>query len=208
MKDLLILGTGVHALEMIEIVERINRVSPIWDLVGLITADETQVGQELNGARVVGQPDDLHHYPNAGLVPSLVELKSMGDLPLDHFVSIVDPSTFISRTARIGRGCVFYPHCFVGLNAVVDDLVFCMTSSVINHDNVIGSWNVLTTGVQLAGNVTIEPECYLGQSSTIRQYLKIGRHSLIGMGAVVLKDVAPDSVMAGNPARWIRENTR
>jgi len=28
MKDLLILGTGVHALEMVEIVERVNRVSP------------------------------------------------------------------------------------------------------------------------------------------------------------------------------------
>jgi len=208
MQDLLILGTGDHALEMVEIVDRINRVAPTWNLLGLITADRTLVGQELNGSRVIGQPDDLAHYPNAGLVPSWADMKSMGDLPLDHFISLVDPSTFISRTARVGRGCVFYPHCFVGLNAVVEDLVFCMTGSVINHDNRIGTFTALTTGVQLAGYVTIEPECYLGQSSTIRQYLKIGRHSLIGMGSVVVKDVPPESVMAGNPARWIRENTR
>jgi acetyltransferase-like isoleucine patch superfamily enzyme len=60
--------------------------------------------------------------------------------------------------------------------------------------------------VHLAGSVTIEPECYLGQSSTIRQCLQVGRHSLVGMGAVVVKDVAPDSVVMGNPARWVRKN--
>jgi len=208
MKDLLILGTGVHALEMVEIVERVNRASPTWNLLGLIRTDPQLVGQRLNGAEVVGLPDDLSRYPDAGLSPNWADLKSLGDVPVDHFVSLIDPSTFISRTARIGVGCVFYPHCFVGLNARVDNIVFCMTGSVINHDNVIGEWTALTTGVQLAGFVTVEPECYLGQACNIRQYLRIGRHSLIGMGAVVVKDVEPDSVMVGNPARWVRKNDR
>ena len=39
MRDLLILGTGVHALEMVEIVERVNRAAATWNLIGLITAD-------------------------------------------------------------------------------------------------------------------------------------------------------------------------
>ena len=37
--------------------------------------------------------------------------------------------------------------------------------------------------------------------------LRIGRDSLIGMGCVVVKDVPPNSVMAGNPARRMRDNT-
>jgi sugar O-acyltransferase (sialic acid O-acetyltransferase NeuD family) len=206
MRDLIILGTGVHAQEMVEIVERVNRETPVWNLLGLITSEEARVGQTLNGARVLGMPDDLRRYPRAGLVPSLVDLKAMGDIPADRLVSLVDPSTFISRSAVIGRGCVFYPNCFVGLNAKVDDLVFVMTGSVINHDDEIGTWTAVTTGVKLAGSVKVEPDCYLGQACTVRQLLTIGRNSLIGMGAVVVKDVEPYSVMAGNPARKIRDN--
>lgn len=207
MKDLLILGTGVHALEMVEIVERVNRVSPTWNLIGLITAEEKLVGQTLNQVLVVGVPGDWSRYPQAALVPSLVDLKEIGDLPIERCVSLIDPTTFISRTATIGRGCVFYPHCFVGLNARVDDFVFCMTGSVISHDDVIGRCTAITSGVQLAGSITVEPECYLGQACTVRQLLTIGRHSMIGTGAVVVKNVEPDSVMVGNPARKIKNNT-
>jgi acetyltransferase EpsM len=206
MKDLLILGTGVHALEMVEIVERVNRVSPTWNLIGLITAEEKLVGQVLNQAMVVGLPGDWSRFPQAALVPSLADLRGMGDVPIERCESLVDPTTFISRTATIGRGCVFYPHCFVGLNAKVEDFVFCMTGSVINHDDIIGRRTAITSGVQLAGSVTVEPDCYLGQASTIRQLLTIGRHSMVGTGAVVVKNVEPESVMVGNPARKLKNN--
>lgn len=206
MRDLIILGTGVHAQEIAEIVARVNRETPTWNLLGYLSAEPSQVGRMLNEHAVLGLPDDLARYPNAALVPNLVDLEAMGEMPVERLVSLADPSAFISRTARVGRGCVFYPHTFIGLNARIDDLVFVMAGSVINHDDEIGSWTAITTGVTLAGSVRVEPACYLGQACTVRQHLTIGHHSLIGMGAVVVKDVAPFSVMAGNPARRIREN--
>lgn len=206
MQDLIILGTGVHAQEMVEIVDRVNQARPTYNLLGMIGTDPTLVGKELNGAPVLGLPGDLVHFPGASLVPSLVEWDGMGKIPLDRLVSLIDPSAVVSRTASIGRGCVIYPHTFIGLNARIDDLVFCLAGCVINHDDHIMTRTILATGVHLAGSVTIEPDCYLGQSCTIRQCLKVGCHSLIGMGAVVVKDVDPDSVMAGNPARWMRKN--
>jgi sugar O-acyltransferase (sialic acid O-acetyltransferase NeuD family) len=209
MKELLILGTGVHALEMIEIVERVNQAAPTWKLLGLISADEQQVGQELNGAPVLGTPGDLGRYPSAFMVPSLPDLKLMGEgLPMERMASLIDPSTFVSRTAVIGRGCVIYPNCYIGLNVRLDDFVFSLSGSVINHDDVIGYRTCLTAGVSLAGSVTVGPECYLGQACNVRQLLTIGRHCMIGMGAVVVKDVEPDSVMVGNPARRVRAHTQ
>ena len=85
------------------------------------------------------------------------------------------------------------------------DFVFCLSGSVINHDNVIEDRVVFASGVALAGHVHVENGCYLGQSSTVRQFLTIGRGSMLGMGAVVVKDVPPNSVMAGNPARKLRD---
>ncbi|TFH42203.1 MAG: hypothetical protein E4H01_13815 [Lysobacterales bacterium] len=191
---------------MVEIVERVNRAGGDWNLIGLITANESQVGRRLNQALVLGTPADLARYPRAALAPSWADLSGMGDLPMERVVSLIDPTAFVSRTVTIGRGCVIYPHCYVGLNARLDDFVFILAGSIINHDDVIGYRTAVASGVKLAGSVTIEPECYLGQTCTIRQLLTVGRHSVIGMGAVVVKDVEPDSVMAGNPARKIKTN--
>jgi acetyltransferase-like isoleucine patch superfamily enzyme len=51
----------------------------------------------------------------------------------------------------------------------------------------------------------VEAGCYLGQGCTVRQELRIGAGSLVGMGAVVVRDVPPGSVVAGNPARRLRD---
>ncbi len=111
----------------------------------------------------------------------------------------------MSRTAQIGAGCVIYPHSFVGLNAILGDRVFCLSGSVINHDVVLEDRVVVASGVSLAGSVYVEPDCYLGQACTVRQYVRIGRGSLIGMGAVVIHDVVPNSVIVGNPGQRLRD---
>jgi acetyltransferase-like isoleucine patch superfamily enzyme len=96
---------------------------------------------------------------------------------------------------------VIFPHCFVGAQARIGDFLFCLSGSVINHNVVIEDRVTLTSGVVLAGDVHVEADCYLGQSSVVREQLRIGKGSLLGMGCVVLHNVAPNSVMVGNPAR-------
>ncbi len=49
------------------------------------------------------------------------------------------------------------------------------------------------------------PACYLGQACTVRQNLSIGRGTLVGMGSVVVGDVPAGVVVAGNPARKLRD---
>ena len=61
------------------------------------------------------------------------------------------------------------------------------------------------SGVTLDGYVHVEPDCYLGQGCNCRQCVRIGRGSLVGMGAMVTRDVAPNSVMIGNSARKLRD---
>lgn len=84
--------------------------------------------------------------------------------------------------------------------------VFVLSGCIINHDDRIGNRVIMASGVSLAGSVLVDDGCYLGQSCSVRQMLTIGKNSLVGMGSVVLRDVPPDSVMVGNPARKLREN--
>lgn len=205
MRDLVILGTGVHGAEMAEIVERVNRVAPTWRLLGLIAPD----GQAAEAGRrwgypVLGASEAIGRFPDAWFVPDN-EFRSALMPPRERMATLVDPSSFVSRMARIGAGCVIYPSCFVGLNAVLGDRVFMLSGCVVNHDVRLADGVVLCSNVVLAGGVHVEADSYLGQGCSVRQFLRVGRRSLVGMGSVVVKDVPPGSVMVGNPARKLRD---
>lgn len=205
MKDLFILGTQVHAGELAEIIERVNEEKKQWNLIGFITADANRIGGTFNGYPILGTKEYIERYPKSMLITDY-EWPYKNEIPLDRLITLVDPSSFVSRTAKIGSGTIIYPHCYIGLNVKIGNFVFCLSGCIINHDDVIEDMVTLASGVSIAGGVHVESHCYLGQSATIKQQLRIGRHSLIGMGSTVIRDVPPNSVMAGNPARKLRDN--
>ena len=203
-KPLIILGTGPHARELAEIVERINAVEKTWELLGFVAERVWRPGRVLDGWRVLGTEKDLERFPDASVIPDS-EWWQLDDIPRERFASIVDPSCFVSRTARIGRGCVIFPGGYIGHGARLDDFVFCLGGCIVNHDCVLEERVILTSGVILAGHVHVEAGSYLGQGCNVRQTLRIGRKSLVGMGSVVVKDVPPGSVVVGSPARVLSD---
>jgi len=206
MRDLMILGGGPHAQEMADIAQQINHVAPTWKLLGFCVpkAQAERVGQRLGcGYAVLGTYAAIGDYPDAFL--ALEYNCGFLDVSCARIISLVAPTAFVASTARIGRGCVVYPHSFVGHNAILGDRVFVLGGSVINHDDVLEDDVTVASQVSLAGAVHVESGCYLGQACTVRQQLRIGRGSLIGMGSVVIADVAPNSVMVGNPARKLQD---
>jgi len=60
-------------------------------------------------------------------------------------------------------------------------------------------------GWEIGLPITIEDDAWLGGSVTICPGVTIGARSVVGAGSVVTKDVPPDVVVAGNPARVVKE---
>ena len=209
MQDLILLGVGVHPGEIVEIIERVNAATPQWRLLGFLSGRPEEVGSEFCGRPVLGTYEDIAKYPQARFLPVAVPnqgkfAKGFG-LPLEQFATIIDPSSFVSRTAKIGRGCTLYPHCYVGLNAQLGDFVFSLSGTIINHDVVIEDGVCFASGANLAGYVHVERDCYIGAGTMIRQKVRIGAEAFTGMGAVVIRDVPPRTVVVGNPGRRLRE---
>ena len=82
---------------------------------------------------------------------------------------------------------------------------------LIEHDCRVGDFVTFSPGAICNGNVIIENNVFIGSGAIIRngnleRPLIIGEDSIIGMGAVVLNDVKPRTIVAGNPGRVIKEN--
>ena len=204
-RSLVILGTGPHAREMAAIVDRVNAVVPTWELAGFVAEHRPVRTRSLDGRRILGRINVLDGLPDAAVVPES-EWWQLDEIPGERYASLVDPSCFVAPDAHVGRGCVVFPHGFLGSGARLAAFVFCLAGCIVNHDVEIEERVMLASGVTLAGKVRVGRGAYLGQRATVRQEIRIGARSLVGMGSVVIEDVAPNTVVAGNPARVLRDS--
>lgn len=80
-------------------------------------------------------------------------------------------------------------------NVKVDNLVH------IAHGVKIGQNSLIIANAMVAGSVEIGKNVWVSPSASIRQKLQIEDGALVGLGSVVVKNVAANSVVAGNPAK-------
>jgi maltose O-acetyltransferase len=66
-------------------------------------------------------------------------------------------------------------------------------------------WRIRRRGLEFARPITIESDVWIGGGAIIGPGVRIGERSVIGAGSVVTRDVPPGVVVAGSPARVLRE---
>ena len=114
----------------------------------------------------------------------------------------------IQRCVRIGRNCKISSHSFLCEGVDIRDGVFIGHGVMFTNDRVPRSVN--TDGSPKGSEdwtmetTIVDRGAAIGSGATILCGLTIGEGALVGAGAVVTKDVKPFTVVAGNPARFIR----
>ena len=214
-RKILILGTGGNCRDVLDIILDINAAAgrTLWEPLGFLDDDPARQGREFCGLPVHGPLSEAARFPDCQLANIIgspfnhrkkpqVAAKT-GAAP-ERFATLVHPTAVVSRWAELGPGCVLFPHVCVHNGARLGAQVIVLSGCVINHDDVIGDYTFMASGARVSGEVEVGDCCYLGTGCLIKGNLCIGRGSLVGMGSVVIRDVAPDSVVAGNPARLLR----
>ncbi len=106
---------------------------------------------------------------------------------------IIGDNVFIGSNTTIERATI--DETVIGDNVKIDDL------AQIGHNCVIGDNTMIAAGSITCGGVVIGKGCWVSPNVTIKQKLKIGDGSYIGMGSVVIRDVEPGKTVVGVPAR-------
>lgn len=209
-RRLLLVGAGGFARETLELVRAINRVAPVWEVVGLLDDDRHLHGRVFNGVSVIGPSEAVHDDHDALVTASVASpadpmrrlaLVSRLGLPTERYATLVHPAAIVPGSASIGPGSVLHASTVLTADVELGAHVAVMPAVVLTHDNVVRDGATFGAGVCVAGGVTIERGAYIGAGALIREGIVVGAGALIGMGAIVTRMVPAGEVWAGVPAR-------
>jgi UDP-2-acetamido-3-amino-2,3-dideoxy-glucuronate N-acetyltransferase len=115
----------------------------------------------------------------------------------------------IQRGATVGRRCKIQSHTFICEGVEIEDEAFVGHGVVFINDRFPRATN---PDGSLQGNedwdcerTIVRRRASIGSGATILCGLTIGEEAIVGAGSVVTRDVPPRTVVAGNPARILRE---
>lgn len=212
MKELIIVGASGFGREVAWLVERINKVSPTWDLIGFIDDNDLIQNTCINGYKVLGKTDDIAGFPEAYYACAVGASKTREKIidrlvninPDIKFATLVDPSVERSELIDIGAGTVICAHTIMTVNITIGDHVIINLDCTIGHDAVLEDYVTLYPSVNVSGATHIGRGTELGTGMQIIQGKTIGEYAIVGAGAVVVKDIPDKCTAVGSPAKPIK----
>ena len=124
-----------------------------------------------------------------------------------QLATAIHPQAIVAAGVRIGAGTVIKAGAVVDPGVTIGEQVILGSCTSVGHGSVIEDGVRVNAGARVSGNVTIRQATMIGVGVAISERVRVGRYSLIGAGAVVVRDI-PDRVVAyGVPARVMRAIT-
>lgn len=114
----------------------------------------------------------------------------------------------IQKNATVGKNCKVSSHSFICEGVIIEDNVFIGHSVTFINDSypraTTGDGELQTEQDWKVERTLIKKGASIGSGSTILSNVTIGENAIVGAGSVVTKDVPPNAIVAGNPARLKR----
>jgi sugar O-acyltransferase (sialic acid O-acetyltransferase NeuD family) len=118
-----------------------------------------------------------------------------------HFFKLVHPRANASVFSTIGIGSVIAPGAVISPHAIIGEHVLINYNATVGHDSIIGSLAVVSPNASIGGWTRIGEGSYVGSGAQVRERLDVGTNVMIGMGAIVTKNIPNGHVAIGNPAK-------
>lgn len=167
-----------------------------WDARGIDVLGSTKDLPEMDGSFVVavGEP---HVVARLTTVAERAGLK--GFEHVRHATSVTAPGV------EIGDGSILYANTSVSTDVRIGRFCQIHLGVTLGHDVVIGDHCVITPGVNIGGGAVLGDNVFVGSGAVVLPSVTIGAGTTVGASAVVTRDLPPNVVAYGSPAKPMRE---
>jgi sugar O-acyltransferase (sialic acid O-acetyltransferase NeuD family) len=197
MQRIVIVGAGGFGREVAWVIERLNAVTPKFEVLGLCDdAADKRVGDcgaypllgpfVKVGARFGAVGFFCAIGNNRVRQEVLAEGRTQGHEP----VSVIDPGAVIAPDVEIGRGSYVGIGSVVSVGSVIGEGVLVNHQVCVGHDVTVGDFAQLCPGVCVSGGCEIGEGALLGTLAGTIPLKRVGAWATVGAGTVSLKDVA------------------
>ena len=203
-------GSGREAFEMVEAFPQLREC---WEEIVFID-DTKPVGRFWEHDRIPFSVFSSRYVPDEAKIVIAMGEPANRDLVAQRvraagyaLATLIHPTSTVSPYAEIGLGVVIKSYCIVSSDAKIRDNVWIQSHVIVGHDVTVSENCQISAHASIAGHTHIGRNVYIGLNACIREQLTIGDNSVISMGAAVMKDVRPNKIVMGNPAREMAENS-
>jgi UDP-perosamine 4-acetyltransferase len=202
-----ILGASGHAKVIIDILQDAGGL----EIVGCTSGDPGAA--PLLGIPVLGDDSVLPGLYASGVRKAFVAVGSnrLRQKLIRHVsalgfepVQAVSPKAVVSRRAALGAGVAVMPGAVINVCSRLGDGVIVNTGATVDHDCVLEPYVHIAPGTNLAGCVHLGEGAFLGTGARVIPQISIGPWSVVGAGAVVIRDIPGFATAVGVPAAVIR----
>ncbi|MCR3905724.1 MAG: NeuD/PglB/VioB family sugar acetyltransferase [Tenericutes bacterium] len=211
MENLIIIGAGGFALEVIDLIESINTTEEKYKIIGLL--DDYKKDFILEKYNVIGKVADYKKFSQNSFVIAIadpnVRESIYSKLKLNDIKTpnLIHPKTEISKytTLQADSAIVINYSTQISAEVKIEKAVIIDSKSYIGHETTLKSFVTIYPGVNISGKNLINEKTEIGLGSNIIQGLSIGSNSLIGAGSTVINDIKDNVVAVGTPCKPIKD---
>ena len=191
MKKILILGTGGHAKSCIDLISRCKD----YNLIGLISKNSDEIEKNSN-VKVVGSDKDLINFKKKcknlmigiGFLGNSRKKEVLYNKVINmgfKIPTIISPSSYISKYAKIEEGVNIFHDCIVGPDTLIKKGVIINNKCLLEHDVTVEKFSHVSTSCIINGNSSIGSKSFIGSGTIVKNNSKIKSNSFIKMGSLI-----------------------
>lgn len=211
MKNIVIYGSGGFAREVVHLIEDINKASNQWEVLGFLDDNMDNHGLTVNELPVLGGAEWLEGkgevYVALGIGSPKAKKAIVTKLvKYEHVIypNLIHPTVTISKFNTLGQGNIICEGNILTVNIDIKDFAIINLNCTIGHDATIKNYTTILPNSSVSGNVVFEEGVDFGTNATIIQGVTVGEWTIVGAGAVVVKDLPAKCTAVGAPAKPIK----